>query len=88
MTSINQILKMCWSIINKTADEKTKLQALALVNECTKHKVKLSTNGVIVTDAIKYVNGKIDNLNNQEKKLLHDIKEDKEEETTTTNGIF
>jgi hypothetical protein len=93
MTSIDQILKMCWSIINKTADEKTKLQALALVNECTKHKVDLSTNGVVITDAIKYVNGKMDHLNNQEKKLLQDIKEDKTENEDidlekTNNGVF
>jgi hypothetical protein len=78
MVSIDQILKMCWSIISKTADEKTKLQALALVNECTKHKVDLTTNGVVVTDAIKYANGKMDHLNNQEKKLLQDIKEEKD----------
>jgi hypothetical protein len=48
----------------------------------------LTTNGIVVTDAIKYVQSKMDHLNNQEKKLLQDIKEDKEEETTTTNGIF
>jgi predicted transcriptional regulator len=94
MTSIDQILKMCWSIISKTADEKTKLQALALVNECNKHKVDLSTNGVVITDAIKYVNGKMDHFNTAEKKLLQDIKDEgmedaeAEEETTTTNGVF
>ena len=48
----------------------------------------LTTNGVVITDALNYVQGKLDHLNNQEKKLLQDIKEDKEEETTTTNGIF
>jgi uncharacterized membrane protein YukC len=94
---------MCWSIISKTADEKTKLQALALVNECTKHKVDLSTNGVVITDAIKYVNAKMDHLNNQEKEILQDSKdkEDTEaehkeleensrglEEQETHNGIF
>ena len=34
MVSMNQILKMCWSIVSKTADEKTRLQALALINDC------------------------------------------------------
>jgi hemerythrin-like domain-containing protein len=64
----------------------------------------LSTNGVVVTDAIKYVNSKMDHLNNQEKKLLQDIKEDaeaeaednglsnnferEEEQQQTHNGIF
>ena len=100
MVSIDQILKMCWSIVNKTEDEKTKLQALALINECTKHRVDLSTNGVVITDAIKYLNGKMDHLNNQEKKILHDsilkengegegegeeIEEDEEIEDTNPN---
>jgi predicted transcriptional regulator len=93
MVSIDQILKMCWSIVSKTADEKTRLQALALINECTRHRVDLSTSGVVITDAIKYVNAKMDHLNNQEKEILQDIKQENdtkkgEEETTTTNGVF
>ena len=38
----------------------------------------LNTNGVVITESIKYIQGKMDHLNNQEKKLLHDIKEDAE----------
>jgi hemerythrin-like domain-containing protein len=38
----------------------------------------LTTNGIIVNDAIKYVQGKMDHLNTAEKKLLHDIREDVE----------
>jgi hypothetical protein len=75
MTSINQVLRMCWSIVSKTEDEKTKLQALALINDCNKDKIDLSTNGIVITDAIKYVNGKMDHLNTAEKKLLQDIKD-------------
>jgi hypothetical protein len=58
----------------------------------------LVSNGVIVNDAIKYVQGKMDHLNTEEKKLLQDIhirKADslKEEESNsaqdkTTNGVF
>jgi len=64
----------------------------------------LTTNGVVITDAIKYVQGKMDHLNNQEKKLLQHIKpkqqqEEEEKENrapneesvqaeTTTNGVF
>jgi hemerythrin-like domain-containing protein len=55
----------------------------------------LTTNGVVVTDAIKYVQGQMDHLNKTEKGLLQDIKkvrgnekqEDIEHEKTT-NGIF
>jgi hypothetical protein len=58
--------------------------------------VDLSTNGVIITDAIKYVNAKMDHLNNQEREILQDIKqkEGKEpqagdfDQQKTTNGIF
>jgi predicted transcriptional regulator len=96
MTGINQVLKMCWSIVSKTEDEKTKLQALALTNDCNKYKIDLSTNGVVITDAIKYVNSKLDHLNTAEKKLLQDIKdkgdaeseeEDKGLETSTPTPI-
>jgi len=39
----------------------------------------LTTNGVVITDAIKYVQGKLDHLNNQqEKALLQVIKDDKD----------
>jgi hypothetical protein len=80
MTGINQVLRMCWSIVSKTDDEKTKLQALSLINDCNRYKIDLSTNGVVVTDAIKYVNGKMGHLNNQEKRLLQDIKIEEEAE--------
>ena len=36
----------------------------------------------MVTDAIKYVNSKINNLNTADKKLLQDIKDKGEEEET------
>ena len=89
MVSINQILKMCWSIVSKTADEKTRLQALALINDCTRHRVDLSTNGVVITDTIKYVNQKqeqIDTLHKLEERI--EAKEAEQEETTTTNCVF
>jgi hypothetical protein len=37
----------------------------------------LATNGIVVIDAIKYVNAKMDHLNVQERERLQDIKEDK-----------
>jgi hypothetical protein len=37
------------------ADNKTVLQALALINDCNKYKMDLTTNGVVITDAIKFV---------------------------------
>jgi hypothetical protein len=50
----------------------------------------------VITDAIKYVNAKMDHLNNQEKEILQDIKQKEGKEPQvgdfdqhkTTNGIF
>jgi hemerythrin-like domain-containing protein len=44
----------------------------------------LTTNGVVITDAIKYVNGKMEHLNKQEKEILQDIKEEAEAEGLDT----
>jgi hypothetical protein len=84
MESLNQVLRTCWSIVSKTADEKTRLQALALINDCT----KLSTNGVVVTDAIKYVTQKAEQVNTLQKldERIETIQ--RKEEETTTNGVF
>ena len=64
------MLKICWEIVNKSRnvnndngngqtvtmiDNKTVLQALALINDCNKYKMDLTTNGVVITDAIKFV---------------------------------
>lgn len=77
MAGINQVLKMSWEIAggfdmndnydisSKTAtleDSKTRLQALALVNDCYKYKMDLVTNGVVITDAIKFVQQKKEEL--------------------------
>ncbi len=37
------------------SDNKTVLQALALINDCYKYKMDLTTNCVVITDAIKFV---------------------------------
>ena len=87
MVGINQVLNMAWSIVNKSVvDDKTRLQALALINDCNKYKMDLTTNGVVITDAIKYVQGKMDHLNTQEKKLLQDIKPKQQEEEEEENA--
>ena len=92
MTGINQVLQLTWEIAEKPTDDKPKLQAFAQLNEGYKFKMDLTTNGVVITDAIKYVQGQMDHLNKTEKALPQDIKENKQqeeiEEQKTTNGIF
>jgi LPS O-antigen subunit length determinant protein (WzzB/FepE family) len=39
MTGINQVLKMAWPIVSKDIDNKTKLDALRLINDCNKYKM-------------------------------------------------
>ncbi len=74
-----------------------RLQALALVNDSYKYLMDLTTNGVLITDAIKYVQSQMDHLNKTEKALLQDIKEKEDqsnepseiqEAKETTNGVF
>ena len=87
--SINQVLKKAWHIANTTADERIKLQALSLVKECNTHKMEMITNGAVVSDALKYVNGKAERLVRDGSLKQSEVEEEGEEEaTTTTNGVF
>jgi hypothetical protein len=88
MVGINQVLKICWEIVNKSRninndnsqtvtmiDNKTVLQALALINDCNKYKMDLTTNGVVITDAIKFVQTNTEKLSmstKEENKELQD----------------
>ena len=95
MTGMKRNLKQTLEIAETAADPKTKLQARAIANDCYKYIMDLTTNGIVVTDAIKYVQSKMDHLDTAEKQLLQDSKEDKDKELRedmelqkTTNGIF
>ena len=54
---------MTWSIVGKTEDEKTRLQALALINDVNKYRTELVTNGVIVHDSLQIIQSKVEHLN-------------------------
>ena len=118
MTGLNQVLKICWEIVNKSrnasndnsgqtvtmTDNKTVLQALSLINDCNKYKMDLTTNGVVITDAIKYVQSNKEKLtmskegNDKESKELDqteykDQRKEKQEEpdldkNKTINQVF
>jgi hypothetical protein len=62
--------KLSWQIVNNntkgqeynensntitTGDDRTRLQALSLTNDCYKYIMNLTTNGVVITDAIKFL---------------------------------
>ena len=79
-----------------TGDDRTRLQALALINDCNKYKMDLTTNCVIITDVIKFVQtnkeklttatSTKDNGNKQSKEADYDedkdgLEEEQEEDT-------
>ena len=80
------MLKICWEIVNNSRNvnndnggqtitmvvNKTTLQALALINDCNKYKMDLTTNGVVITDAIKFIQ------TNKEKLTMSSKEDDKE----------
>jgi hypothetical protein len=64
LTGMNQVLKLSWQIANNTrqsgqelndnsntmttGDDRTRLQALSLINDCYKYVMDLTTNGVLL----------------------------------------
>lgn len=77
IAGMNTVLKMTSYIANTVADPRTKL------HHC--RTIVTSTNWswlqmVLVTDAIKYIQGQMDHLDKTGKARLQDIKEDREKE--------
>jgi hypothetical protein len=63
LTGISQVLKIAWDIANKLPqDNRLKLQALSLANDCYKYKMDLLTNASVLSDAIKFVESSKDKL--------------------------
>jgi predicted transcriptional regulator len=85
-------------------DDRIRLQALSLINDCYKYIMDLTTNGVVITDAIKFVQTNKEKLtmstkedNGKESKEpdydedKDQLEEEQEEETgeqETTNQVF
>ena len=93
MIGLRQNLKHVLEIAETSSDPRVKLEARRIANDCYRYIMDLTTNGIVVTDAIKYVQGKMEHLNTEEKKLLQDIKEDKTKNEDidlgkTNNSIF
>jgi hypothetical protein len=83
MVGINQVLQKAWYIVSRTADERVRLQALSLIDQCNSHKMELVTNGSIVSDALQYVNGKAEKLVSKQSQERREGKEEQEQE-----GVF
>ena len=90
LTGLNQVLKTCWYIAHKPGiDDKTKLEAMKIADDCYNHIMNLVTNGFVITDAMKRITELQNNVNvlNRCDQSLEDLKASEAEEFTT-NGVF
>ena len=87
MVGMKNNLKETLEIAATSADPRLKLQARAIANDCYKFILDMTTNAGIVSDALKYVNQKTEQLNTLQK-LNERLEASEEEAEATTNGIF
>jgi predicted transcriptional regulator len=89
MVGMKRNLKQTLEIADTAADPKVKLQARAIANDCYKYIMDLTTNGVVITDAINFVIQKSEQVNTLQKldKRIEAVAEEGEEESTT-NVVF
>jgi hypothetical protein len=88
MIGMKHTLKQTLEIAEASSDPRIKLDAMKIANDCYKYIMDLTTNGAIVTDAIKHVTQIQNDVNiiNKCDKSLEDLKASEEE--LTTNGVF
>ena len=84
MVGMKRNLRQTLEIRDNASDPKVKLQAIAIVNDCYKFILDMSTNAGIVSDGLKYVTQKTETL----QKLDEKLEEKETEEETTTSDIF
>ena len=80
-------------MVNGDLDNKTKLQALAVINDCNRFIMELATNSPIYNEAIKFIAQRKEQLNELEmlQKVDNRIEEmemEEEEDKTTSGGIL
>jgi hypothetical protein len=85
MVGMKRNLKQTLEIRDSASDPKTKLQAAAIANDCYRYIMDLCTNAGIVSDALKFVQRKKEQLDTLQKidERIEEIEEEK-----TTNVIF
>ena len=86
MAGMKSNLKETLEIAKTVTDPRVKLQARAIVNDCYKFILDMSTNAGIVSDALKYVTKQKEQLSALQK--IDERLETKEEQETTTSGIY
>jgi hypothetical protein len=79
IAAIDRVLRICWGIVDRTDDERVRLQALALIDQCNIHKMDMVTNGSIIKDALTYVNNKAEKLISESLSKAETYDEEEEE---------
>jgi predicted transcriptional regulator len=89
MVGMKHNLKETLEIANTSSDPRVKLQARAIANDCYKFILDMTTNVGIVSDALKYVSQKTEQVNTLQKLNERlEATEEQEEEEATTSGIY
>ena len=92
VVGINQVLKICWEFVNKSRNMNNyngNDQTITVVDNsitsispyqcCNKYKMDLATNGVVITDAIKFIQ------TNKGKLTMSSMEEDNGKESKEPN---
>jgi hypothetical protein len=85
MTGLRQNLKHVLEIAETSSDPKIKLEARRIANDCYRYIMDLCTNAGVVSDAMKYVTQKAEQVDTLQKL---DERIQASEEEITTNGVF
>ena len=86
MAGMKSNLRETLEIAATVSDPRVKLQARAIVSDCYKFILDMSTNAGIVSDALKYVTQKTEQVNTLQK--LDERVEAMEDREETINGIY
>ena len=96
MTGMKRNLKQTLEIAKTVADPKIDSQAHAIVRDIYKHIMDLATNGVIINDALRIIQSKVnmlngvDNISSSSKSNSDEIiiEDELKGEDKTTSGVF
>jgi IS30 family transposase len=81
-------LKQTLQIAETVTDPKTKLQARAIANDCYKYIMNLCTNAGVISDALKFVERKKEQLDTLQQLQNIDERIEEMEEEKATDGVF
>jgi hypothetical protein len=88
MLGTKRNLRHALEIRESTSDPKVKLEAIRIANECYKFIMELSTNSMIISNAIEFVNCKQEQLDKIETIKMIDKRIEAMEQEKTTEGVY